>query len=143
MLTRLVTDQQGRTATSVVLVDEAMQPAGIEMRLTETGRIEVPALGLDLVVNGLTAAEARGCVDLVAAGQDFTDTSIPAMEEPDAEEWASFCNEAGSLREELTVPRGSGADDATTLMPEPDEVYVAGTANTVEDLATSGAERPG
>jgi LysM repeat protein len=135
VLTRLVADQQGRTATSVLLVDEAMQPAGIEMRLTESGRIEVPSLGLDLVVNGLTAAEARGCVDLVAAGQNFTDTSFPAMD-PDADEWATFCNEAGSLREELTVPRGSEADDATTLMPEPDEVYLAGTANTVEDLAT-------
>ncbi|PKQ24850.1 MAG: hypothetical protein CVT65_00575 [Actinobacteria bacterium HGW-Actinobacteria-5] len=141
VLTRLVTDQQGRTATSVVLVDEAMQPTGIEMRLTETGRIEVPALGLDLVVNGLTAAEARGCVDLVAAGLDFTDTSIPAREDPDNEEWASFCNEAGSLREELTVPRGSGADDAS-LLPGPDEVYVAGTANTVEDLAALAPSVP-
>ena len=139
VLTRLVTDQQGRTATSVLLVDEAMQPAGIEMRLTENGRIEVPALGLDLVVNGLTAAEARGCVDLVAAGLDFTDTSIPAREEPD--EWASFCNEAGSLREELTVPRGSGADDAS-LLPGPDEVYVAATANTVEDLAALAPSVP-
>ena len=142
VLTRLVTDQQGRTATSVVLVDEAMQPAGIEMRLTENGRIVVPALGLDLVVNGLTAAEARGCVDLVAAGEELTDTPIPAMEEPDAEEWASFCNSAGSLREELTVPRGSGADDATTLLPEPDEVYVASTANTVEDLAALAPSVP-
>ena len=142
VLTRLVTDQQGRTATSVVLVDEAMQPTGIEMRLTESGRIEVPALGLDLVVNGLTKAEARGCVDLVAAGLDFTDTSIPARQEPDDEEWAGFCNEAGSLREELTVPRGTAADDASTLLPGPDEAYVASTANTVEDLAALAPSVP-
>ena len=135
VLTRLVVEQPGSTATSVLLVDPSMTPAGVEMRLTGDGRIEVPLLGLDLIVNGLTRAEARGCVAGLAAGEDLSVVEIPVAADPAAEEWTTFCDEAGSLREELTVPRGSDVAGTTSLMPAPDEVYVATTANTVDDLA--------
>lgn len=135
VLTRLVAEQPGSTATSVLLVDPSMTPAGVEMRLTDDGRIHVPALGLNLVVNGLTQAEARGCVAVLAAGEDLSVVEIPTADDPAAEEWTTFCDEAGSLREELTVPRGSDVAGTTSLMPAADEVYVATTANTVDDLA--------
>lgn len=135
VLTRLVVEQPGSTATSVLLVDPSMTPAGVEMRLTDDGRIEVPLLGLNLIVNGLTRAEARGCVAVLAAGEDLSVVEIPVAADPAAEEWTTFCDEAGSLREELTVPRGSDVAGTTSLMPAPDEVYVATTANTVDDLA--------
>ena len=38
---------------------------GLGVRLTRHGRVLIPTLGLDLVANGLTPAEAEGCAQLL------------------------------------------------------------------------------
>ncbi len=145
VLTRLVTGHPGRSATSVLLLGEEVAPIGVELRLSENGRLLVPALELNVVVNGLTESEARGCVAVLAAGQDMAEADIPvALEQGDAGDtkWTGWCNEAGSLRSDKTVPRGSEVGGTSSVLPEPDEVYVATTANTAEDLAALAPEVP-
>ena len=81
VLTRLVADHPVRSATSVLLLGSEVSPVGVELRLSETGRLQVPALELDVVVNGLTESEARGCVAVLAAGQDLAEADIPVTQE--------------------------------------------------------------
>jgi hypothetical protein len=135
VLTRLLTEQRGRTGTALLLVAPDQPPTGTEIHLTQSGRVQVPALGLNLVANGLTEDESRGCLALMAAGRDLADTPMPVVDDPDREDWAQFCDEAGAVRADLTIPRASGPAGAASLLPEPDDAYVTVSANTVEDLA--------
>ena len=142
VLTRLVTDQKGRTGTAVLILSPDQPPIGMEIRLTETGRVQVPSLGLDLVANGLTEDEARGCIALVNSGRNLDDTPMPAVDDLDAETWEQFCNQAGAIRPDKTIPRDSDDPEATSVLPEPDRIYVAETANTTEDLAELAPKIP-
>lgn len=145
VLTRLVADHPGRSATSVLLLGDQVTPVGVELRLSGTGRLQVPALELDVVVNGLTESEARGCVAVLAAGQDMAEADIPAAQEGDHADdtnWTGWCNEAGSLRSDKTVPRGSDVAGTSSVLPESDEVYMETTANTAEDLAALAPQVP-
>jgi LysM repeat protein len=142
VLTRLVTDQKGRTGTAVLLLSLDKPPNGVEIRLTGTGRVRVPALGLDLVANGLTEDEARGCIAVIDAGRNLDDIEMPVADDPDGEEWEQFCNQAGAIRPDKTIPRDSDDPEATSVLPEPDRVYVTETANTAEDLAELAPKVP-
>ena len=135
VLTRLVTDQKGRTATAVLLVATDQPSVGMEIRLTDNGRVRVPALGLDLVANGLTEDEAHGCVALISAGRNLDDSEMPVVDDPARSDWNQFCDEAGAARTEVTIPRDSDDPQAASVLPEPDPVYVNETANTAQDLA--------
>lgn len=141
-LTRLIGDQKGRTATAVLILSSDQPATGVEIKLTDNGRVQVPALGLDLVANGLTADEARGCIALVNAGRNLDDIDMPVVDDPDGEEWEQFCNSAGAIRPDKTIPRDSDDPQATSVLPEPDRVYVTETANTAEDLAELAPKVP-
>ena len=137
-LADLVTKRRGRTGITIVRLD-ASNPAadGTEIRLTETGRVQVPALGLDLTANGITADEAAGCAALIATSDDpRPDAPMPDAAEP-AADWQQHCDTAGHLHADLTIPRSTllAALEATSLLPEPDAVYISETATTTEDLA--------
>ncbi len=142
VLTRLVTDQKGRTGTAVLILTADQPATGLEIKLTDNGRVQVPLLGLDLVANGLTEDEARGCIALIDAGRNLDDIEMPVVDDPDGEEWEQFCNQAGAIRPDKTVPRDSEDPEATSVLPEPDRVYVTETANTAEDLAAIAPKVP-
>ena len=142
VLTRLVTDQKGRTGTAVLILTADQPATGLEIKLTGSGRIQVPALGLDLVANGLTEDEARGCIALIKAGRNLDDIDMPVVDDPDGQEWEQFCNQAGAIRPDKTIPRDSDEPEATSVLPEPDRVYVTETANTAEDLAELAPKVP-
>lgn len=142
VLTRLVTDKRGRTGTAVILLDPDQPPTGVEIRLTDSGRVQVPALGLDLVANGLTEDEARGCIALIKAGRNLDDIDMPVADDSDGEEWEQFCNSAGAIRPDKTIPRDSDDPEATSVLPKPDRVYVTETANTADDLAELAPKVP-
>lgn len=134
VLADLVHANAGSTATSLLLVDEAATSlVGVELHLTAQGRIIIPSLGLDLVPNGLTEAEARGCAAMLAAAGP-ADEPMPEVSEPGTE-WESNVRVDGGLREDLTVPRGvTTTEPAVSLLPESDEQYVTQTANVASDL---------
>jgi len=142
VLTRLVSDQKGRTGTAVVVLAPGQRATGVEIRLTDKGRVQVPALGLNLVANGLTEDEARGCIALINAGRNLDDIDMPVVDDPDGEEWEQFCNQAGAIRPDKTIPRDSDDPEASSVLPEPDRVYVTETANTAEDLAELAPKVP-
>ena len=134
-LTQLLTQQPGRTATTILLIGADQTVEGIEIHLTNNGRAIIPALGMDVVVNGLTRAEALGCVAVLTASESLDDTQMPVEDQP-TETWEGMCNTAGQLLDTLTVPRGSDtAELVTTLLPADDDRYLQTTANTAEDLA--------
>lgn len=142
-LRRLVADQSGRTATSLVLVAPGDDPIGLELQLTAQGRLRVPSLKLDIVANGLTQPEARGCAAILEAGADLDGTDIPVMMEPSPEQpWVELCDQAGALRTDLTMARGSASNDNGSILPEADETYLEVTANTADDLARLGPQVP-
>lgn len=134
VLVGLVQANAGRTATSLLLVDDtATAPVGVELHLTAQGRVVIPSLGLDLVPNGLTAPEALGCAAVLAAAGPV-DEPMPEVSEPTTE-WESYVRADGGIRDELTVPRGVTTTElAVSLLPGSDEQYVTQTANVAEDL---------
>lgn len=136
-LVDLVTSHPGCTGITVIRLDGDDRPVGTEVRLTNSGRVQVPTLGLDLVANGITADEASGCAALMDAAEDpLMDAPMPDAAEP-AAEWQQHSDAAGHLHTDLVIPRDTtlAALNATSVLPGPDAVYVAETANTVEDLA--------
>ncbi len=134
-LAELIQAQPGRTATSLLLVGNQEPVVGVEMHVGEDGRLRITSLDLDLVANGLTPSEALGCAALLAAGDTLEDSPIPTTNEP-AAEWEEYCDEAGQLREELTLPRDAqSTGPATTILQGQDDHWIATTANTTEDLA--------
>lgn len=137
-LVDLVTSRPRRTGITIVRLNASNPPAaGIEVRLTETGRVQVSSRGLDLIANGITADEAAGCAALLATGDDpGPDEPLPDAAER-AADWQQHCDAAGHLHADLTIPRGTvvAALEATSLLPEPDTIYVTETATTADDLA--------
>lgn len=134
----LIETRPGRTGVTVIRIgaDDSATP-DTEIRLTPSGRVQVPALGLDLVPSGITRDEAAGCAAVMAAADTVEeDAPVPDLTEQSAE-WEQHCDAAGHLHVDLTIPRATilRPMDATSLLPDPDVVYVTQSANTPEDLA--------
>lgn len=102
-LVSLISQHPGATGTAVVS-GSGMLTGGVELLMTSGGRITVADLGLDLMAVGLTQDEALGCASLLAVAGDPQDAPMPIPDD-DAEGWRALTDQAGALREELTVPR--------------------------------------
>ena len=77
-LLALVGDHPARTGTAVVMVADTEPIRGLGVRLTGQGRVLIPSLGLDLIANGLTPAEAKGCALLLAHADLLDDVEMPS-----------------------------------------------------------------
>lgn len=136
-LVEYVNNRPGRTGVTVVRLTDDATETGTEIRLTAAGRVLVPSLGLNLVANGITKDEAEGCAAIMAVA-DVTDEDQPM---PDAAEpvadWQAHADAAGHLHADLTIPRTTvfGSAEASSLLPDPDVVYVTEAATTADDLA--------
>ena len=134
-LAQLLTEQPGRTGAALIVVGPSTVPARYQLELTSTGRVRFPEVGLDLTSAGLTGDEAHGCASLIAAADDLDDQPIPVDLES-AEGWRALTDQAGALREELTIGRGElTAAPSHSLLEAPDREYTAIAATTSEDLA--------
>lgn len=100
----VITTNQGKTSAAVVASETAM-PRGLEFEFTDHGRVTIPDLGIDLIAVGLTQDEALGCAALLSVGTATQDTAMPAND--DEEGWRALADQAGALREDLTVPRST------------------------------------
>jgi hypothetical protein len=137
-LVHLIDTMPLRTATATLIIDpKADRSTGVELIATADGRLRIPSLGLDLVGNGMTADEARGCVQLLRAADDLSGAPVPPAKTVEGEPWREFCDAAGRLRDEFTEPRNPDgrADAGGTNVPRPDQVVVESAATTTEDLA--------
>ena len=133
-LLTLVGEHRARTGTAVVMVADSEPLRGLGVKLTGQGRLLIPSLALDLVANGLTPAEAKGCALLLGHADQLDDVEMPT----DGDDgWREYCDAAGALREEFVTPRD--ADDlaglSTTLVPGPDAEVLEVAAASSDDLA--------
>lgn len=131
-LTHLIDTMPGRTSAAVLLLGTDAGP-GTQIDAGTDGRVHVPSLGLDLSNNGLTVDEARGCVQLLQAGDNLDGADVPAAASAD-QAWQEWADQAGNLRGGATTARrieGGGS----SVLPASDAHIMATTATTVEDLA--------
>lgn len=129
----LVGEHPARTGTAVVMVADTEPIRGQGVRLTGHGRVLIPTLGLDLIANGLTPAEAEGCARLLGHADQLDDVDMPT----DGDDgWREYCDAAGAIRDELVLPRGTDpeSEPGATVVPAPDTEILDVAATTAEDL---------
>lgn len=132
-LLALVGEHPARTGTAVVMVADTEPVRGLGVRLTGQGRVLIPSLGLDLIANGLTPAEAEGCALLLAHADLLDDVEMPS----DGDDgWREYCDAAGAIRDELVLPRDTDpeSEPGATLVPAPDAEVLDVAATTTNDL---------
>ncbi len=132
-LLALVGEHPARTGTAVVMVADTEPIRGLGVRLTGHGRVLIPMLGLDLIANGLTPAEAEGCARLLGHADHLHDVDMPT----DGDDgWREYCDAAGAIRDELVLPRDTDpqSEPGTTVVPAPDVEVLDVAATTADDL---------
>ncbi|MGC3995462.1 MAG: hypothetical protein QM779_15325 [Propionicimonas sp.] len=143
-LAKLIHDQPHRTSTAAVLigVTDSSGPA-LQITVGADGRALVPALGLDLIANGITRDEAAGCVQLIQAAEELSETDVPTTDGEDGS-WRQFGDQAGRLRPILTEPRNPNGSPypSRSNLPQPDAAILATAATTSADLAVLAPEIP-
>ncbi len=122
-LVNIVTSQPGQTA--IAIISDAPGPGAVEFAFTSSGRIQIPDLGLDLIAVGLTRDEALGCAQLLSVGTNTQDVSMPATDDLDG--WHGLADQAGALRDELTLPRSTPDFEAVTGLVSDDLPLPAST----------------
>jgi hypothetical protein len=133
-LIEMLQQMPGRTATTVLLLAGAAgSPTGLNLHLTATGRLQIEALGLDLVPTGLTADEASGCAQLIQAADVLEDEPVPTTEPPE-QAWQTWCDDAGLLKAELGHSRDDASPEALTALPGGDQHILETTASVAEEL---------
>ena len=149
-LLEILATHPGRAAMAIVLAGEGAltEQAGWTMHLTEAGRLIVPELGLDLIANQLPSHEAAGLSQMLSQAAAGADEPMPAAtgDQP----WQAYCDAAGSLLEQHTLPRSAPGgwppltvdESAASLLPLPDQTYLDIAATTADDLATLAPRVP-
>ncbi|MGB7448614.1 MAG: LysM peptidoglycan-binding domain-containing protein [Ornithinimicrobium sp.] len=139
-VSQLLSDHSGRTGISMVICGDNNPAHAVQLVLTDSGRLRMPASGLDLIAPGLTADEALGCAALLTHGEQVADTTMPVPKpRTDDMGWRAWSDQAGALRPEHTLPRESAeettaAERTHTLLDSPDEQYLTAAATTSADL---------
>ena len=149
-----------RAAVAVVLIgDRDEAPTGWTLQVGSDGRLRIPALGLDLVAQRLPVEQASGIAEMLRRAEDHRDQPMPASggDRP----YEQFCDAAGALRGELTLPRTepphaplpvtntaaspplpTSPPETTTLLPAEDAAYLQTACTTEEDLQTVAPRVP-
>ena len=149
-LLEMAATHRGRAAMAIILAGDCVLSgsASATMHLTDEGHLLASELGLDLVANQLPLREAAGLAQMLAQAAVAADEPMPAA--AGDQRWQGFCDAAGSLLPEHTLPRGEQGDwppgavdePATSLLPLPDRRYLDAGATTAADLATLAPAAP-
>lgn len=133
----LIATHPGGTGTVAILTGDPTGTRGVQVSLTEQGRLVIADLGLDLAAVGLTSDEARGCALLLAHAGKLTDAPMPTEGD---DGWRANSDAAGALRDDFVLPRDIDPDTldeiADSLLPLADADLVAELPATEEDLQT-------
>lgn len=133
----LIATHPGGTGTVAILTGDPTGTRGVQVSLTEQGRLVIADLGLDLAAVGLTSDEARGCALLLAHAGKLTDAPMPTEGD---DGWRANSDAAGALRDDFVLPRDTDPDTldeiADSLLPLADADLVAELPATEEDLQT-------
>ena len=133
----------GRRDRSRVIVvhEDAAETMGAAIELTGDGLAYLPQWGISVTAFTLTESDAEAMAALVASTRNLADEPVPVAYEH-AGPLARYVKADGSLREEYTQPRRAERHDASSLLPDADEVYLATAATTTEDLAALAPSVP-
>ncbi|MAY95000.1 MAG: hypothetical protein CMH84_00465 [Nocardioides sp.] len=144
-LLQLVNDHVGQSATSIVVAGERPNTPGAVLHMTNTGRVVLEHVGLNLIAVGLTSDEARGCALVYAQSEtpEYVDTPV---DETATDGWEAYTDSSGALRREYTLPRNTpeGAVDEplSSLLEGEDEEYIRESAIVQEDLEALAPKVP-
>ncbi len=144
-LLQLVNDHVGQSATSIVVAGERRNTPGAVLHMTNTGRVVLEHVGLNLIAVGLTSDEARGCALVYAQSETpvYVDTPV---DETATDGWEAYTDSSGALRREYTLPRNTpeGAVDEplSSLLEGEDEEYIRESAIVQEDLEALAPKVP-
>lgn len=144
-LLRLVNDHVGQSATSIVVAGERPNTPGAVLHMTNTGRVVLENVGLNLIAVGLTSDEASGCALVYAQSEtpEYVDTPV---DETATDGWEAYTDSSGALRREYTLPRNTpeGAVDEplSSLLEGTDEDYIRESAIVQEDLEALAPKVP-
>ncbi|MFC6851779.1 hypothetical protein [Aquipuribacter hungaricus] len=103
--------------------------SAVVVRVGASGRLVLPVVGSQLTAVGLSSQEAHGCAALYAVGGLDTPMPTTAADGGAADGWRSWADDAGSIRDEHTLPRHDtpdlvdrtmGAGAASAARPGPD-----------------------
>ena len=144
-LLQLVNDHVGQSATSIVVAGERPNTPGAVLHMTNTGRVVLEHVGLNLVAVGLTSDEARGCALVYAQSEtpEYVDTPV---DETANDGWEAYTDSSGALRREYTLPRNTPADAVdeplSSLLEGDDDDYLRESPIVQEDLETLAPKVP-
>ena len=144
-LLQLVNDHVEQSATSIVVAGERPNTPGAVLHMTNTGRVVLEHVGLNLVAVGLTSDEASGCALVYAQSEtpEYVDTPV---DETATDGWEAYTDSSGALRREYTLPRNTpeGAVDEplSSLLEGEDEEYIRESAIVQEDLEALAPKVP-
>lgn len=125
------------TGTAVLALNTDAVPHAWRLEVDADRRLRAATPLPALAAVGLSAEDAEGCAALLEqAGTD--DTEIPDLPGD-----TTVVDQAGQLHTDLVVPRSSDpTEPCASLLPAPDEEYVAVAATTAEDLAVLAPQIP-
>lgn len=144
-LLQLVNDHVGQSATSIVVAGERPNTPGAVLHMTNTGRVVLEHVGLNLIAVGLTSDEARGCALVYAQSEtpEYVDTPV---DETATDGWEAYTDSSGALRREYTLPRNTPEDAVdeplSSLLEGEDEEYIRKSAIVQQDLETLAPKVP-
>ncbi|MEO7844372.1 MAG: LysM peptidoglycan-binding domain-containing protein [Nocardioides sp.] len=133
----------GRSRVVVLHPVQTHQPAQTDQPvivLNSDGTAFLPGWGTTVEPFRLPTGEAAAMAQLMEATRCVEDTPMPAAD--DSTEFGRFSTRDGALRESFTTPRDPEAEDASSLLPLPDRVYLEAAATTTEDLAALAPSVP-
>lgn len=108
----------------------------VALELVGPGLVRVPLWGVTLKALMLPADEAVAMAALVESTSNVDDEPVPDAES-DEGPLGKYARADGSLREAYTEPRRAEGGDRSSLLPDPDQVYLASAATTPQDLAAA------
>ena len=131
----------GRKAVALLIVggNDRAVPASLEMVVHQDGWMSIEPLGVKVQANRLTAERAGQIAALITHHREAEDEPMPpaAGDRP----YEQVSDSAGALRASAVHERAPDAD-GESLLPRPDEEYLAVAATTTEDLAALAPTLP-
>jgi hypothetical protein len=131
-----ITSPPARPAVVLIALGGEL-PHSAHAEITDSGRLLIADLGIDVEAPGLSREEAAACAQIVAATDAATSVPVP-VDDTATEGWEAHANLAGTLRPELVADRpldvATPAGDRS-LLPGSAADYAAAAPVTTDDVA--------
>lgn len=128
----LIAQHPWRPGATVVTLNGPALEESAGFHIAASGRLTIPALGLDLIACGLTNEEAAACAAIVDLTRDAEIEPMPVSDTTDGLE--ALTDVSGAVRVELTEPRRQGPAGPRSVLPLASAEYEDRAATTADDV---------